>query len=171
MIIAALAGLSIALGLDMLLGAFTSGVICRVLLSGAKPEHKALIETKLEAVSFGFLVPIFFINVGITFDLHALLSNGKALILLPVFLVLLLVIRGIPGGFAAPHGSRFADRRALMLYTATGLPVIVAVTAIGIDESYILPGTAAALVGAGMLSVLLFPAIAMSQRKHSVHVP
>lgn len=171
MIIAALAGLSIALGLDMLLGAFTAGVISRVLLSGAKPEHRALIETKLEAVSFGFLVPIFFINVGITFDLHALSSNGKALILLPVLLILLLVIRGIPGGFAAPRGSSFADRRALMLFTATGLPVIVAVTAIGTDENYIPPGMAAALVGAGMLSVLLFPTIAMSQRGRSVKAP
>ncbi|PRZ42250.1 transporter (CPA2 family) [Antricoccus suffuscus] len=167
MIVAALAALSIALGLDMLLGAFTAGVICRVLLSGARPEHKELIETKLEAVSFGFLVPIFFINVGITFDLHALLSNGRALILLPIFVLFLLVVRGVPGGFAAPPGSRFADRLALVLFTATGLPIIVAVTAIGVDEKYLAPGTASALVGAGMLSVLLFPAIAMGQRSRA----
>jgi len=164
MIVAGLVGLSIALSLDMLLGAFASGVICKVLLSGAHPEEKELIETKLEAVSFGFLVPIFFINVGITFDLHALFSSSRGLILMPVFLLLLLVVRGIPGGFGAPKGSSFVDRSALMLFTATGLPVIVAVTAIGVDADYIRASTASALVGAGMLSVLLYPAIAMAQR-------
>jgi len=167
-IVAALVGLSLAVGLDMLLGAFAAGVICRVLLSGAKRADAELIETKLEAVSFGFLVPLFFINVGITFDLHSLLGDAKALVLLPIFLALLLVIRGLPGGLiAAPTGSTRADRGALVLFTGTGLPIIVAVTAIGVDHGFLGAGTASAMVGAGMLSVLIFPLIALALRRRS----
>jgi Kef-type K+ transport system membrane component KefB len=167
LVIAALVGLSIALGLDMLLGAFTAGVICRILLKGASKADAELVEGKLEAVAFGFLVPIFFINTGITFDLKALVTDPRALLLLPIFLVLFLIVRGIPGTLALPVGSTWADRRAMALFSATGLPIIVAVTNIGLKEGDLQPGTATALVGAGMLSVLLFPLIALSQRRRS----
>ncbi|MFF1879147.1 cation:proton antiporter [Leifsonia sp. NPDC058230] len=167
LVIAALVGLSLALSLDMLLGAFAAGVICRVLLSGAKKPDAELVEGKLEAVAFGVLVPIFFINTGIGFDLKALISDPRALLLLPIFLLLLIVIRGIPGSFAAPPGSTFRDRTALTLLSATGLPIIVAVTNIGLESGDLQKGTATALVGAGMLSVLLFPIIALSLRKRA----
>ncbi|WP_345764364.1 cation:proton antiporter [Diaminobutyricibacter sp. McL0608] len=166
-VIAALVGLSIALGLDMLLGAFTAGVICKILLKGANKEDAEVIEGKLEAVAFGFFVPIFFINTGITFNLKALVTDPHALLLLPIFLVLFLIVRGIPGTFALPVGSTWADRRAMALYSATALPIIVAVTNIGLKEHDLQPGTATALVGAGMLSVLLFPLIALGQRRRS----
>lgn len=168
LVIAALVGLSIALGLDMLLGAFAAGVICRVLLSGGDEEDVRLIEGKLEAVAFGVVVPVFFIATGIGFDLRALLADPRALLLLPIFLVLLLVVRGLPGSIAAPPGSTFADRASLTLFSATGLPIIVAVTAIGVDAGELESGTATALVGAGMLSVLLFPLLALVLRKRSV---
>ncbi|MFF1635918.1 cation:proton antiporter [Leifsonia sp. NPDC058248] len=167
LVIAALVGLSVALGLDMLLGAFAAGVICRVLLSGASKPDAELIETKLEAVAFGVLVPVFFINTGIGFDLQALIGDPHALLLLPIFLVLLLVVRGIPGSFAVPPGSTFADRSALTLFSATGLPIIVAVTNIALADHALEKGTATALLGAGMLSVLLFPIIALTLRKRS----
>ncbi|MCU1515132.1 MAG: cation:proton antiporter [Microbacteriaceae bacterium] len=167
MIVAALVGLSLALGLDMLLGAFAAGVISRVLLSGARKEDAHHIESKLEAVSFGFLVPFFFINVGISFNLDALLSNTRALILVPILLGLLLVIRGLPGILAAPKGSSRKDKGALALFTATGLPIIVAVTSIGVQQKYLEVGTASALVGAGMLSVLVFPLLALLLRRRS----
>lgn len=165
--IAALVGLSLALGLDMLLGAFAAGVVCRVLLAGVAEPDARLIETKLEAVAFGVLVPVFFIDTGITFDLHALLGDPHALLLLPIFLVLLLIVRGLPGSTAAPPGSTFADRASLTLFSATGLPIIVAVTNIGLTEHDLRTGTAMALVGAGMLSVLIFPAVALLLRKRS----
>lgn len=167
LVIAGLVGLSIALGLDMLLGAFAAGVLCRILLSGAEPADAHHIESKLEAVAFGVLVPVFFINTGIGFDLKALIGDPRALILLPIFLVLLIVVRGIPGSFSAPPGSTFRDRSALTLLSATGLPIIVAVTAIGVREHDLQVGTATALVGAGMLSVLLFPLIALTLRRRS----
>lgn len=167
LVVAALVGLSLALGLDMLLGAFAAGVICRVLLSGADERDAQLIETKLEAVAFGVLVPVFFIETGITFDLHALLTDPHALLLLPILLVLLLVVRGLPGSFAAPPGSTMADRASLTLFSATGLPIIVAVTGIGVAAHDLTAGTATALVGAGMLSVLIFPVVGLTLRRRS----
>ena len=161
----ALVALSIELDLDMLLGAFAAGVITKLLLSGATPGDTELIDSKLEAVGFGFLVPFFFINTGITFDLDALVSSSRALILLPVFAVLLLLIRGTPGLLTVPAGSAAADKRAIVLFCATGLPVIVAVTGIGVQSGDLASGTAAALVGAGMLSVLLFPLLGLGQHR------
>ncbi|WP_022887896.1 cation:proton antiporter [Agromyces italicus] len=163
-VLLALVALSIVLDLDMLLGAFTAGVLYRLLLVGA-PKHDAeAIESKLEGVGYGFLVPIFFINTGVTFDLEALFADGRTLAMLPVFVVLLLVIRGMPSLLAAPAGSSPRDLTATALFGATGLPIIVAVTAIGVDEGDLASGTAAALVGAGMISVLLFPLIALLLR-------
>ncbi len=166
-VIASLVGLSIAVGLDMLLGAFTAGVICKILLKGANEADAKLIESKLEAIAFGFFVPIFFINTGVTFNLKALITDPHALLLLPIFLVLFLIVRGIPGTLALPAGSTWADRRAMTLFSATALPIIVAVTNIGLKEGDLQTGTATALVGAGMLSVLLFPLIALGQRRKS----
>jgi Kef-type K+ transport system membrane component KefB len=155
LLMAALAGLSIWLDIDMLLGAFTAGVLYRVLLADAEDEIAHVIESKLEAIGFGFLVPIFFINTGMTYDLEALIDDTKALVLLPVFVALLLVVRGLPGTLAAPPGATHAERRSLALFSATALPIIVAVTAIGVDDGDLETSTAAALVGAGMVSVLL----------------
>ena len=167
LIIAALVGLSIALGLDMLLGAFAAGVLSRILLAGAEPADAHQIESKLEAVAFGVLVPIFFINTGIGFDLQALLGDPRALILLPIFLVLLIVVRGIPASFSASPGSPPRDRGSLTLFAATGLPIIVAVTQIGVADHELPVGTATALVAAGMLSVLIFPLVALTMRRRS----
>lgn len=165
LVLTALVGLSIVLELDMLLGAFAAGVLIKLLLANATPGDASLVESKLEAVGFGFLVPIFFIFTGVTFDLHALVSSRSALILLPVFLVLLLLIRGVSGLATAPAGSSAADKRALILLAATGLPIIVAVTRIGVTTGDLSSATGAALVGAGMLSVLIFPLLALQQRQ------
>lgn len=167
LVLVALVGLSIALGLDMLLGAFAAGVLYRVLLTGAPERDAKLVEAKIEAIGFGFLVPIFFINTGITFDLEGLTSDPSALLLLPIFIVALLVVRGIPSTLAAPAGAGIADRSALLLFGATGLPIIVAVTGIGVDQGALDTGTAAALVAAGMISVLLFPLLGLAMRRRS----
>ncbi|MFB9309532.1 Kef-type K+ transport system membrane component KefB [Agromyces hippuratus] len=164
-VLLALVALSIVLDLDMLLGAFTAGVLYRLLISGAPERDVEVVETKLEAVGYGFLVPVFFINTGVAFDLESLFADVRTTVLLPVFLVLLLVVRGLPSLLAAPAGSSRRDLVATALFGATGLPIIVAVTAIGVDNGDLPSGTAAALVGAGMLSVLLFPLIALAIRK------
>ena len=156
-----LVALSLVLGLDMLIGAFAAGVIAKLLLSGADDHDKEAIEGKLEAVGFGFLVPIFFISTGLTFDLDALLTDPQTLVLLAVFLILLLVVRGSSTLFTSRNLVP-ADRRAVLLLGATGLPIIVAVTGIGVDAGLLAVGPATALVGAGMLSVLLFPLIGLA---------
>jgi len=163
-VLLSLVALSIVLELDMLLGAFTAGVIWRLLLAGA-PEHEAeMVESKLEAVGYGLLVPVFFINTGLTFDLAALVSVPSNVVLVPIILVVFLLVRGIPSVLVAPPGSSRRDILATGLFGATGLPIIVAVSAIGVEQGELTSGTAAALVAAGLLSVLLFPLLALSIR-------
>jgi Kef-type K+ transport system membrane component KefB len=164
LLIAALVGLSVMLDLDMLLGAFVAGAVWRIIMARAPKKDAEAVESKLEGIAFGFLVPIFFLYTGVNFDLQALLASPAAMALVPLFLIALLVIRGSAAQFSAPDGATVRDRVALGLLTATGLPIIVAVTAIGVDEKMIETGTAAALVGAGMLSVLFFPVLGMLLR-------
>ncbi|WAZ21879.1 cation:proton antiporter [Streptomyces cinnabarinus] len=157
LLLAVMLGLAQALGLDTLLGAFAAGVIARLVLHGAAPRSAEPVMEKVEAMGFGFLVPLFYVVTGIEFDLDALLSGGRALLLLPVFLVLFLLVRGLPVYALAPRDLDRADRRALTLFAATALPLVVAITTIGVDAGTMRTDEAAALVGAAMLSVLLFP--------------
>ncbi|MDR6907551.1 Kef-type K+ transport system membrane component KefB [Agromyces sp. 3263] len=164
LVLVALVALSVILDLDMLLGAFTAGVLYRLLLSGAPRHDVEIVEGKIEALGYGFLVPIFFIYTGVTFDLAALFANPWTMALLVLGVVMLLVVRGLPSLLAAPAGSSRRDLVATAFFGATGLPIIVAVTAIGVDQGDLPSGTAAALVGAGMLSVLAFPLVALTVR-------
>ncbi|MEU3792853.1 cation:proton antiporter [Streptomyces fructofermentans] len=156
--------LSQAFGLDVLLGAFAAGLLTRLVLQGAVPDSSEEILGKVEAMGFGFLVPIFFVVTGIEFDLDALLGGGGTLALLPAFLVLFVVVRGLPVYALAPRDLGGADRRALTLYCATCLPLVVAITTIGLEEKVLTTGEAAALVGAAMISVLVFPLLALKLR-------
>ncbi|HEX5860066.1 MAG TPA: cation:proton antiporter, partial [Microbacterium sp.] len=167
MILAALVALSILLDLDMLLGAFAAGVIWKLIMRNAPERDREQVDSKVEAIAFGFLVPVFFVYTGVTFDLEALLASPMALALLPLFFVLLLVARGLPSQLSVPAGASGHDRAALALLAATGLPIIVAVTNIGVDEGILDSALASALVGAGMLSVLVFPLLGMMLRSRS----
>lgn len=164
LLLALMLGASTALGLDVLLGAFAAGLITRLVLTGAAPESGPQILEKVEGVGFGFLVPVFFVVTGIEFDLDSLLGGGRTLLLLPLFLVLFLVVRGVPVRFLAPRDLAPRDRDALVLYSSTALPLVVAITTIGVDDKALTAGEAAALVGAGMLSVLVFPLLALRLR-------
>jgi len=157
LLLAVMLGISQALGLDVLLGAFAAGMLTRLLLHGAAPESAGPVLEKVEAMGFGFLVPVFYVVTGMEFDLDALLSGGRALLLLPVFLLLFLVVRGLPVYALAPPDLVVRDRRALTLFASTALPLVVAITTIGVDDGVLKTEEAAALVGAAMLSVLLFP--------------
>jgi Kef-type K+ transport system membrane component KefB len=164
LIVVSLVCLSVFLQLDMLLGAFAAGILARALLRGASDQDAATIERKLEAISFGLFVPVFFVVTGVTFNLTALVSDPRALVLLPIFVLLFLIVRGLPGMLAAPPGARWAERRSLGFFAATALPIVVAVTNIALEAKAMQPSTAAALVGAGMFSVLLFPLLALIGR-------
>jgi len=147
------------LGLDVILGAFAAGGILRLLLQGREAEQ---FESKLDAVGFGLLIPIFFVTSGIKLDLEALVSSARALIELPVFLALFLVVRGLPAMLLYRTVLPIAERKALALLSATQLPLVVAITTIGVDSGHMRPSTAAALVGAGALSVLIYPSLALT---------
>jgi Kef-type K+ transport system membrane component KefB len=164
LILSGLVALSIVLDLDMLLGAFAAGIVWRLIMRDAKEADREAVESKIEAVAFGFLVPVFFVYTGVTFDLAALLQTPILFALLPVVVLVLFVVRGLPSMLAAPVGSTRRERLSIALLGATGLPIIVAVTGIGVDEGILTTATAAVMVGAGMLSVLAFPLIAMTLR-------
>lgn len=149
------------LGLDILLGAFTAGIVFRFLAYGAhEGEEREMVEAKLEAVGFGFLIPIFFIVSGMKFDLDALLDSPAAMAELPLFLACFLLVRGLPTWFFARRDLPKRSTRSLALMASAGLPLVVVITEIGVSSDRMDPGDAASLVGAGMLSVLLFPLLA-----------
>jgi Kef-type K+ transport system membrane component KefB len=171
LILAALVTLSILLDLDMLLGAFAAGIVWRLAMRDAAPADREAVDSKVEAVAFGFLVPVFFVYTGVTFDMQALLVDPVHVLLVPVALVALLVVRGVPASFAAAAGASPRDRVALGLFGATGLPIVVAVTALAVDAGIMSSVHAAVLVAAGMLSVLLFPLIGMAVHRRVVREP
>ncbi|MBO1334146.1 cation:proton antiporter [Streptomyces sp. VRA16 Mangrove soil] len=164
LLLALMLGASYALGVDTLLGAFAAGMVVRLVLHGAAPDSAHEVVEKVEAMGFGFLVPIFFVVTGIDFDLKSLLDGGTALLLLPLFLVLFLVVRGLPVYFLAPRDLGPRDRRALTLFSSTALPLVVAITTIGVQDGALPTDVAAALVGAAMVSVLVFPLLGLKLR-------
>jgi Kef-type K+ transport system membrane component KefB len=153
------------LGLDVLLGAFAAGLVVRLANQG---ETAHVIEMKLSALAFGMFVPVFFIVSGMSFDVHALTNSVGTILRVPVFLGLFLVVRGLPTLWFYRRDLEVPDRVAAALLASTALPVVVAITQIGLDRHDMKPENAAALVAAGMLSVLLFPAFAFALRRHSV---
>jgi Kef-type K+ transport system membrane component KefB len=170
LILCALIALSIVLDLDMLLGAFTAGIIWRLMMRDASEHDRHAVESKIEGVAFGFLVPVFFIYTGVTFELQSLLDQPALLLLVPLVLVALFVVRGLPSTLATPIGSSRRERLSIALLGATGLPIIVAVAQIGVDEKILTTTHQAVLVAGGMLSVLLFPLIGMALRGERLRV-
>ena len=147
------------LGQDLVIGAFLAGAILRLYL----PQQSELFTHKIEALAFGFFVPLFFVSSGIGLDLPAIGSHPDRVLVLFAGLAL---VRGLPTYLL--HRRQVPDRTErtmLALYTATGLPLIIAVTAIGVSSGVMLPENAAALVGAGVLSVLAFPTTAEVLRR------
>ncbi|MGW1992274.1 cation:proton antiporter [Embleya sp. NPDC001921] len=148
------------LGLDALLGAFAAGLVIRLLLSDIPAASRETVAGKLDAIGFGLFVPVFFVISGVRFDGRALFADLATIAMLPMFLALLLVVRGVPT-YLMERGSPAAVRVGLALFASAGLPLIVVITGIGVEEGRLGAGTAAAMVGAGMISVLVFPLLGM----------
>lgn len=158
-----------ALGLEVILGAFAAGAI----VSLADPDRAMThpdFRRKLEAVGFGVFIPIFFVTSGVRFDLAALTGSASAVAAVPLFLLALLLVRGLPAALYL----RLLDRREALaagLLQATSLPFLVTAAAIGRELGLIGAGEGAALVGAGLLSVLLFPAAGLALLRRFPHDP
>jgi Kef-type K+ transport system membrane component KefB len=143
------------LGLEAILGAFVAGAIVSVADADRVMTHPDF-RRKLEAIGFGFFIPAFFVTSGVRFDLAALTASASSLLMVPVFLTALLVVRGLP----ALAYRRVLDGRHTAiagLLQATSLPFIVAATGIGLELGLLDAAESAALVGAGLVSVLAFP--------------
>ena len=142
-------------GLDVVLGAFLAGVVLR----RWAPGDVHALEEKLDAVGYGFFIPVFFVASGMGLDMRSIVEAPGRLIL---FFVLLLAVRGLPTLLVYRTALPLPQRVELVFLAATALPLLVALSAIGLETGTMLPQNAAALVGAGVLSVLVFPAAAVT---------
>jgi Kef-type K+ transport system membrane component KefB len=159
-LLVAFAAVAEALGLEVILGAFAAGALLSLLDRDEMMTHAAF-RTKLEAIGFGVFIPVFFITSGLRFDLAALFASGSTIAMVPVFLAVLLVVRGLPA--LVLYRGVVSDRQAVVagLFQATSLPFIVAGTAIGLELGLIDAAGSAALVASGLLSVVIFPALGL----------
>jgi Kef-type K+ transport system membrane component KefB len=144
--------------LDAVLGAFVAGMVLRRWAGGS--SHA--LEEKLDAVGYGFFIPIFFIYSGMSLDLR---SIAEAPLRVVLFLGLILAVRGLPVLLIYRRALDGRQRVQTALISATALPLLVALTEIGLRNGTMLRENAAALVGAGVLTVLLLPAAAVALQR------
>jgi len=151
-------------GLETILGAFMAGVILRIVDRDATATHPHF-RQKLDGIGYGFVIPVFFVASGVQFDLSALLASPPTMLRVPLFLLAILLVRGIP---ALVYRGAVGTRRtiAASLLQATSLSFIVAAADIGIAIGQISETSGAALIGAGLLSVMIFPASALMLLAH-----
>jgi Kef-type K+ transport system membrane component KefB len=165
LLLIALLSLADVLGFDVVLGAFIAGIIVRRYLSPGK-EH--LVQGKVETIAFGLMVPLFFIVSGARLDVIAIITNPLMML---GFFLLIIIVRAVPQLFvyrwALPD---LRERTRLSLYIATALPIIVAVTTLQVDAGMMDSEEAAALVGAGALTVLVFPLLAQRLGRKSTPI-
>jgi Kef-type K+ transport system membrane component KefB len=152
-------------GFETILGAFAAGALVS-LLDRDERTHPQF-RVKLEAVGFGVFIPVFFVTSGLRFDLSALFASGSTIARVPLFLLAILLARGLP---ALVYIRMLGLSRALIagILQATTLPFIVAATQIGLQLGVVSRASAAALVAAGLLSVVISPALglALLRREH-----
>jgi Kef-type K+ transport system membrane component KefB len=160
LLLAAFVAVAASLGLEAILGAFLAGAVLSLVDRDRMMTHPQF-RAKLESVGYGVFIPFFFVASGIQFDLGALFGSASTLARVPLFLALLLLVRGLPAILYRPAlGTRQAAVAGLL--QATSLPFIVAASMIGIELGLIDAATGAALIAAGLLSVLIFPLAALT---------
>jgi Kef-type K+ transport system membrane component KefB len=155
LLVAALVWLANDAGFDFVLGAFAAGLVVGLVLDS--PDGR-VVRMRLEGIGFGFLIPVYFVATGLTFDLDSLLS-ARGLSLAALFLALFLVVRGAS---ALLWLGDLGRRRtaSLAIFGATALPLVVAIVSIGTERGAIGTDVGASLIGAGMISVLVYPLVA-----------
>ena len=154
-------------GLDVVLGAVLAGMVLRGWTRHLNVDAESL-EHKFDAVGYGLFIPIFFISSGMSFDLKSISEDPLRLLL---FFVLLIVVRGLPSLLVYRRALAPVQRLEMTFITATSLPLLIALAAIGEQDGVMLPSTAASLIGAGVLSVLVFPLIAVGLHRRAALTP
>jgi Kef-type K+ transport system membrane component KefB len=159
------AAIAESLGLEAILGTFAAGAVLTLLDRDRVMTHPQF-RRKLEAIGFGLFIPAFFVSTGVKYDLSALFADASTIVMVPIFLAALLVVRGLP---ALLYRRLLNGREVAIagLLQSTSLPFIVAATAIGLDLGVIDAATSAALVAAGLLSVVVFPASGLALLRSS----
>jgi len=158
----ALALLAHELGLDLLLGGFAAGLITRQMLTRREVPG---FDARLTAVAFGFFIPFFFVVSGMQLDVDALFASVSGVLKLVLFFVLFLVVRGTPALLLYRHHLDARDRVALAFFSSTQLPLVLAITALAQDAGDMRASTAAALIGAAVLSTLVYPILGLRLRR------
>jgi Kef-type K+ transport system membrane component KefB len=154
-------------GLDVVLGALLAGIVLRAWTRRFNMDTVGL-EHKFDAVGYGIFIPIFFISSGMTLDLKAI---GQDPLRMLIFFGLLLIVRGLPSLLVYRHELAPRRRVEMTFITATTLPLLIALAEIGQRDGVMLPATAAAMIGAGVLSVLVFPLIAVGLHRSAPLTP
>lgn len=157
----ALALLAFELGLDLLLGGFAAGVITRQVL---RRHEMPSFDSKLTAVAFGVFVPFFFVVSGMKLDVSALFASASGVLKMVSFFFIFLIVRGTPALLLYRSVLDRRERIALALMSSTQLPLVLAITTLASSTGHMRASTAAALVGAAVLSTLVFPAVGLRLR-------
>jgi Kef-type K+ transport system membrane component KefB len=153
-------------GLEAILGAFLAGATLKLLDRDDAMTH-TFFRRKLEAVGFGVFVPFFFVATGLRLDVESLFESGSALARVPIFLVALLLVRGLPALLYRPLAERREQLVAGGLLQATSLSFLIVAGQLGVDLDLISSVNYTALVAAGLLSVIIFPLVALSLLRRS----
>lgn len=146
--------------LDIVLGAFAAGFALRYII----PKDDESLEKKLNAIGYGFFIPLFFVVSGAKIDLTAVLDQP---LLLVEFIVMLLAVRCVPI-FVSMALDKNAEVAALgrwghattAIYCTTALPIIAAVTSVAVEAGALSAATASVFVSAGALTMLVMPLVA-----------
>jgi Kef-type K+ transport system membrane component KefB len=146
-------------GLETILGAFAAGALLSLIDRDEAMTHPQF-RLKLEAAGFGIFIPVFFVTSGLRFDLSALFASPSTVARVPLFLLAIFLARGLP---AFVYVRLLGRSRAIIagVLQATSLPFIVAATQIGLQLGVVTRASAAALVAAGLLSVVISPALGL----------
>jgi len=163
----ALLALASRFGLDVVLGAVLAGIVLRGWTQHLRMDTESL-EHKFDAVGYGLFIPIFFISSGMSLDLKSISEDPLRLLL---FFVLLIVVRGLPSLLVYRRALAPMQRVEMTFITATSLPLLIALATIGEQDGVMLPATAASMIGAGVLSVLVFPLIAVQLHRRTALTP
>jgi Kef-type K+ transport system membrane component KefB len=170
LLVVGLGAVATHLGFEAILGAFIAGAILRLVDADAAHKHP-LFHPKLDAIGYGFLIPVFFVTSGLTFNLSVLFSSAATVLRVPLFLLALLVVRALPAVLYRSALASIREVAAVGLLQATSLPFIVAATTIGLQLHAIRPANAAALVAAGLFSVIIFPTVSLQLLRSSAKSP
>ncbi|RDH76681.1 cation:proton antiporter [Mycolicibacterium moriokaense] len=157
------------LGFEAILGAFLAGVLVRTIDPDPERSHPHY-PVKLDAVGFGLLIPVFFIASGITLDVRGVVGNPAVLAVVPLLVAALLIVRGLPALVFRDQLSA-KETVGVGLLQATSLPFLLTIGQIGVAMQLLDRSTAAALVAAGIVSVLVFPTAALRLLSPRTHHP